>query len=114
MMRGLVLWKWTIFGEAIALSLYGAPSPEISRSWVRRCMHKTIKIIVEATWGDRLPGWRLLPSARFEIVAGSEGGNSARGREMESRSYPITLKTIVLSARGGARSGPPPPPGLYH
>lgn len=46
-----------IFGEAIytAVSLYGSPSPEISCSWVRWCMHKTIKIIVEATWG--LAGW---------------------------------------------------------
>lgn len=34
-----------------AVSLYGLPPPEISRSRVRWCMHKTIKIIVEATWG---------------------------------------------------------------
>lgn len=59
------------------VSLYDSPAPEISCSWVRWCMHKTIKIIVEATWG--LPGWLadcFPPSARFEIVAGSEGGSS--------------------------------------
>lgn len=56
-----------------------------------------------------LAGGCLPPSARFEIVAGSEGGNSGRRREMESRSYPITLKTIVLSAHGGPFWATPDP-----
>lgn len=84
------------------------------------CMHKTIKIIVEATSGDRAARC-FLPSSG--IVVERKAGGSKRDKEgkREGSSYPITLKTIVLSARGGPfcppfpcfsqpRGCPPPPP----
>lgn len=65
------------------------------------CMHKTIKIIVEATSGDRLTAF--YPRLGSWWLAERKAGGSRRDKEgkREGSSYPITLKTIVLSARGG-------------